>query len=682
MPNRLAQEKSPYLLQHADNPVDWHPWGEEAFRRAREEDKPVLLSIGYATCHWCHVMAHESFEDEEVARALNRDFIAVKVDREERPDVDSVYMQVCQALTGAGGWPLTVFLTPDKKPFFAGTYFPKASAYGRPGFLDVLAAIVQTWRNQREKITGAGDQITRALRQRPQAGEAELSEQTLEKGYWQLAKSFDPKQGGFGAAPKFPTPHHLTFLLRWHLRQPTSRAREMAERTLTAMRMGGLFDHVGWGFHRYSVDAQWLVPHFEKMLYDQAQLAYAFLEAFQLTGQELYQRTAREVIGYVLRDLTSPEGAFYSAEDADSEGVEGKFYVWTPAEVKQVLGEELGGLFCSHYGLTPEGNFEHGLSIPHEREPVEAVAARRGLETGEAERLLAEARRQLFAAREKRVRPLTDDKVLTAWNGLMIAALAKSAQALGEGEHLAAAQRAADFVLAELTDDKGRLLRRWREGQTLGPGYLDDYAFFLWGLIELYEAGFEPRRLEEALALARQMHELFWDDVGKGFFYTPHHAEDLIVREKDLYDGATPSGNSTAAWCLLRLARLTGDTAWEKRAGELMRAFSAQVDQTPMAYTQLLMALDFAQGPSREVVVAGPAEAGAPELMAAAQRAFLPRRALVLKPDGPRGEALAELAPYVREMGPVEGRAAAYVCQGFACQAPVTGVEELREALA
>ncbi len=683
MPNRLAQEKSPYLLQHANNPVDWLPWGEEAFAKAQAEEKPVFLSVGYATCHWCHVMAHECFEDQEVAEALNRDFISIKADREERPDVDSVYMTVCQALTGAGGWPLSVFLTPDKKPFFAGTYFPKTTMMGRPGFLDVLANISLMWRDDRERILDTGENITDAIRHKPNAQKAELDNKTLEKAYWQMFKSFDGKWGGFGTAPKFPTPHHLKMLLRWQLREPNSKALEMVETTLKAMRRGGIWDHLGLGFHRYSVDERWLAPHFEKMLYDQALLALAYLEAYQLTGNELYAQTARDVFTYVLRDMTAPEGAFYSAEDADSEGEEGLFYVWTPQQIKEVLGDdESSDFFCRYYDIGEQGNFEHGCSIIWENKLLAPLAKHHGMTEEQAIELLAKARERLYLAREKRERPLKDDKVLTAWNGLLIAALAKGAAVLGQNEYREAAALATGFILTHLIDQEGRLMRRWRKGETQGTGYLDDYAFLIWGLIELYEAGFDPTHLGAALEMADKAGQQFWDDLHHGYFYTPHHGEDLIVREKDLYDGATPSGNSGMALNLLRLSRLTGDSAWEQRAGKLMEAMSAQVDQQPMAFTQFLIALDFTLWPAREIVVAGdPEDSATRELLAVVQQRFLPNRALLVKPSGSVGEQLSELAQFTADMQPADDGPAAYVCRDFACQRPVSDPTELEKVL-
>jgi len=681
VPNRLIKEKSPYLLQHAHNPVDWHPWGQEALEKAKAEDKPVFLSIGYATCHWCHVMAHESFEDEDVARVLNELYVPIKVDREERPDIDQVYMTACQVLTGQGGWPLSAFLTPEGKPFYVGTYFPKTSRMGRPGFLDLLAMLAEKWRLERKTVLKAADQLTEALK-----GPAEIKAQdlkpdleVLELGYQQLAKAYDPEWGGFGQAPKFPTPHNLSFLLRWHVRDPGSTALEMVEKTLTAMRQGGLFDQVGLGFARYSVDARWLVPHFEKMLYDQALLALAYLEAFQVTQKALYAQVAEEIFTYVLRDMTSPEGAFYSAEDADSEGREGLFYVWTPQEVIEELGRDLGELFCRFYDLTPAGNFEHGLSIPHMSVPVEMLARQKGIEVQELENQLDQARRRLFARREGRVRPLKDDKILTAWNGLMIAALARGSQVLGEPRYAQAATRAFDFLDKNLKQDNGTLLRRFRQGQAAYPGYLDDYAYLVWGLLELYETAFEIRFLEAALALNRTMLELFRDDTSGGLFYSGRENESLIARTKEVYDGALPSGNSVAALNLLRLGRMTGETGLETKADELIKAFSGQVGRYPAVHTHFLMALDFLAGPSREIVIAGPVDDPAVQAMIRSVRnKFMPNKIILLKQEG---QPLESLAPFVESMKPRLGRPTFYLCQGYACRRPITDPAEVEAAL-
>jgi len=684
MANHLVNEKSPYLLQHAHNPVDWYPWGEETFKKAERESKPIFLSIGYATCHWCHVMAHESFEDEEVARILNKNYISIKVDREERPDVDQVYMTACQALTGQGGWPLSVFMTPEGKPFFVGTYFPKTSRFGRPGLIGLLTMLADKWRSENEIVRKSADQLTQTL-QSPTDIDGCGSipgPETMRLCYQQLSSSFDSRSGGFGRAPKFPTPANLNFLLRQHHREGDSRPLEMVEKTLAAMRWGGLFDQIGFGFHRYAVDAQWLVPHFEKMLYDQALLALAYTEAFQVTGRALYARVTNEIFTYVLRDMTSPEGGFYAAEDADSEGHEGRFYVWKPQEVKETLGLDLGELFCRFHDITPAGNFEAGFSIPHVSTPVKAFAEREGLKPADLEIRLEEARRILFARREKRVHPFKDDKILTAWNGLMIAALAKGSQALDRPEYAEAAVRAFDFISARLMKRNGRLMRRYRQGEAAYQGYLDDYAFLVWGLIELYETTFEVRFLEQALTINRVMLELFWDNDKGGLFFTGRDNEPLVARQKDVNDGAMPSGNSVAALNLLRLGRMTGDTRLENRADELVRAFAGPVNDYPMAHAHFLMALDFMSGSGSEIIIAGDPSNEAVRAMAqAVRKRFLPGKVLLLRPGGEDGRGLAVLAPFTEAMRPQDGRPTAYLCQGYACRRPLTNQADLEEAL-
>jgi uncharacterized protein YyaL (SSP411 family) len=682
--NRLKDEKSPYLLQHAENPVDWYPWGEDAFQRARKEDKPTFLSIGYATCHWCHVMAHESFEDEEVARLLNKHYVAIKVDREERPDVDKIYMHVCQALTGHGGWPLSIFMTPEGKPFFAGTYFPKSKRMGMPGFIDILEQIAAMWQNDRASILKSSEAITAAIQPESDvdASVHELNSETLKKGYTQLARTFDPSWGGFGPAPKFPTPHHLTFLLRWHKRSRDSKALEMVEDTLMAMRRGGIFDQIGYGFHRYSVDEKWLVPHFEKMLYDQALLAMAYIEAYQATDKIAFDDAAREIFAYVLRDMTAPDGGFYSAEDADSEGKEGLFYVWTPKEVKKHLGKETGELFCRFYGITEEGNFEEGRSIPHIRVPLEAFAKKEGLDVTRFRKILKGARAKLFDLRKERVPPLKDDKILTSWNGLMIAALAKGYKAFGDQVYVEAARRAAAFVLKNLKTAKGRLLRRFRQGEAAYPGYLDDYAFLVWSLIELYEATFEVSYLEEAVSLNAAMIDTFWDKQGGGLFFTGKGNERLITQSKEIYDGALPSGNSVATLNFLRLSRMTGNVDLEERTQELTRAFSRQIQDQPIAYTHMLGALDFMIGPGQEIVIAGdPAQVGTQAMVRAIHKKFLPNKVLLLRAQGPADKRLVSLSPFVEAMRPVNQQPMVYVCEQYACKTPIKDVAELESAL-
>jgi uncharacterized protein YyaL (SSP411 family) len=689
--NRLAREKSPYLLQHARNPVDWYPWGNEAFERARAEDRPIFLSIGYATCHWCHVMERESFESHEIASILNSGYVPIKVDREERPDIDHVYMTVCQALTGSGGWPLTVVLTPDGRPFLAGTYFPPETRFGRPGLKEVLYQVLSAWESQRERVESVAGQIVEAVRGEYVGTPGDRPDVSLlTRGFEHLQQRFDEEYGGFGTAPKFPTPHQLTFLLRHWKRTGDGRALDVVERTLRWIRRGGIYDQLGFGAHRYSTDREWLVPHFEKMLYDQALLMMAYAETHQATGDALYASVALEIANYVARDLTSPEGAFYSAEDADSEGEEGKFYVWTYAELRDALGAEEAALFARAYGVEEKGNWidpaagAHltGTNILHLTEDPLALARDTGLEPAELAKRLEADRVKLLEIRSRRVRPLRDDKVLTAWNGLMIAALAKASVALGEPRLAQAAERAAAFIETHLLRADGRLLARWREGEAAHPAYLDDYAFLAWGSLELYEATFDPSHLERALALVEDMERLFWDEKEGGFFFTGSDAEPLLARTKEIYDGALPSGNSVAVLVLLRLARMTGRSQLERRADETVRAFGGSVSRLPGAHTQLLGALDFAFGPTREVVVAGARNAAETRaLLDAARGRFAPRTVFLLREPGDAGAAIARLAPFTAAQGPVGGKAAAYVCENFACKTPVTDPSALASAL-
>ena len=682
--NRLIHEKSPYLLQHAENPVDWYPWGDEAFQKAKKEDKPIFLSIGYATCHWCHVMAHESFEDYKVAEILNKYFIAIKVDREERPDIDQIYMSACHTMAGRGGWPLSIFMTPDGKPFFAGTYFPKSSRMGMPGFKNIIVQLAAIWQRDRKRMYRVSEEITNAIQPKADRGAPALSLdlRTLKRGYEQLARAFDPIWGGFGPAPKFPTPHNITFLLRWLKRNQDSEAQQMVEKTLDAMRCGGIFDQIGFGFHRYSVDEKWLVPHFEKMLYDQALLSMAYIEAYQATGKSQYAHVAREIFTYVLRDMTSHEGGFYSAKDADTEGKEGLFYLWKPEEIKRHLGKDLGDLICRFYDISANGNFEDGRSIPHIPVAPEIFAKQEGMDLEELEILLERARKQLFEVREKRIRPFKDDKILTSWNGLMIAALARGYQVLGDAAYLKAARHAAGFILEKLRKADGRLLRRYRQGDAAYPGYLDDYAFLVWGLIELYEATFEIRYLKEAISINEAMMDLFWDKPGGGFYFTGKENEVLITRSKEIYDGAIPSGNSIATLNLLRLGRMTGNIDLEKKADRLAKAFSKQVADYPMGYTQFLIALDFMVGPSREIVISGdPALEITREMVATIHKMFLPNKVLLLRPDGEAGKMLSALAPFVTDLLPIDNQTTVYLCEEYACKIPITDVHELKLAL-
>lgn len=596
VPNRLAKEKSPYLLQHQYNPVDWYPWGPEVFKRAVSEDKPLFLSIGYSTCHWCHVMERESFEDEEVAAVLNAGYISVKVDREERPDLDHLYMTFCQAMTGHGGWPLTIIMTAEKKPFFAGTYLPKESRMGIPGLLELLKKVAELWREDRDKLVQTGDELTEYVaRQLFEPQTDRLSAEVLDYAFEELATYFDPVYGGFGSAPKFPSPHNLLFLLSYHRYKAEPQALEMVEKTLEQMYKGGIFDHLGFGFARYSTDQKWLVPHFEKMLYDNALLAIAYLDAYQITGKSLYRDVAEKVFGYVLREMTSPEGTFYSAEDADSEGVEGKYYLWTPAEVEKVLGEEAGTAFCRIYDITEKGNFA-GSNIPN---LIGKALEKLSRNTNDGGSSHEQCRQKLLAARAKRIPPFKDDKILTGWNALMIAALAIGSRVLEEhaAEYLGLAEKAFAFLRQRMVNAEGRLLARYRDGEAAYPAYLDDYAFLVWALLELYQSTGRAAYLEEALFWNEQLLSLFGvRDKREGtlhLYMTGSDSEDLLLRPWEIYDGALPSGNSVAAWNFLRLADFTGNEMMHKNAEQLFLGVGGNIKVNPMGHTFLLRAYCF-----------------------------------------------------------------------------------------
>jgi len=685
VPNRLIREKSPYLLQHARNPVDWYPWGPEAFGRAAAEDKPVFLSIGYATCHWCHVMAHESFEDEEVAALLNRDFIAIKVDREERPDIDSTYMTACQLLTGQGGWPLTIIMTPEKKPFFAGTYIPKERRFALQGLLDLLPRVAQAWHTRRSELLQSAERITRSLVEPgPKMSSREPDTLLLDEGYQDLLLRFDADNGGFGTAPKFPSPHVLLFLLRYGREHPGSRATGMVVTTLDAMRDGGIRDHLGGGFHRYATDAGWRVPHFEKMLYNQALLLMAYTAAFLATGEIRYRETAEEIITYVCRDLAMPEGAFASAEDADSAAGEGAYYLWSRDEIRSVLGPDDAELAGQVYGLLPRGNFSGNgtgepLNILYRPVPLADLAASYGLTEPILADRIATIRKQLLAARMLRPRPARDDKVLADTNGLMIAALAQAGRAFKNRDYTGRAERAMAFVLGTLGTGGGRLLHRYREGEASIPAFADDYAFVILALIELYESTFDTRYLAEAIAKEEVFEAHFLDPDNGGFFGVADDAEHLFGRKSVCYDGAVPSANSVAAENLIRLFRLTGNPAYEDRADKLARAFLDQVRDQPSAYCWFLSALDRALASSQEIVIVGHPGAGDTEAMIAeVYSRYLPDTTVLFRPaSGPGVAALADLAPFTRALVMQEEKATAYPCTGTACLKPVTDPAEL-----
>ena len=682
--NRLIFEKSPYLLQHAANPVDWYPWGEDAFQQAAKEDKPVFLSIGYATCHWCHVMEKESFENSQAADLINKHFIPIKVDREERPDIDQIYMAVCQAVTGTGGWPLTVILTPEKKPFFAGTYIPRASRFGRTGLLELIPRIGALWAHQRNELLESAEKITNHLQEANQNLAGDLEPNLVQGAFEQLRSRYDPDQGGFGSAPKFPSPHNLIFLTRYWKGTGEPEALSMVEKTLRKMRLGGIFDQIGFGFHRYSTDSAWRLPHFEKMLYDQALLSLAYTEGYLATGKDEYAQVVREVLRYVLRDMTAPEGGFYSAEDADSEGEEGLFYLWRENEFRENLGPEAAQMFSYLFNLKGEGNFAEeatgtltGRNLLYLNAPLEDLAEEVDLEPGELVRLWEEVRAHLFAVREGRVHPLKDDKILTDWNGLMIAALAKAGASLGETGYINAASKAADFIWTHLRTEEGKLLKRYRDGEAGLSAHLDDYAFLIWGLLELYEAEFQTEHLVRAHTLTKVMINEFWDPEGGGFFFTATGQSDLIHRNKEIYDGALPSGNSVAFHNLIRLGRMLLKTDYEEMAYAIGEAFSAQVNQIPVGHTQLMAGLLAAESPPCEVVISGdPESPDTREMIIRLRKLYSPHKVVLLRPTDP-DPGLFDLVPILEEQVPIGGQAAAYVCTNYQCSAPTTDVEEL-----
>lgn len=681
--NRLQFEKSPYLLQHAHNPVDWYPWGDEAFEKARREHKPIFLSIGYATCHWCHVMERESFEDMEVASLMNEAFVSIKVDREERPDIDGVFMNVAQMLTGSGGWPLTIIMTPDKKPFFAGSYFPKESRFGRIGMLTLIPHIQKIWITRYRQILNTADQIAAYLRQEshPQkTAQNNLDETILEAAYHELAGRFDKKYGGFGHAPKFPMPHTLLLLLRYWKHNGNQQALEMVERTLNALRLGGIYDHVGFGFHRYATDARWLTPHFEKMLYDQALLAIAYTEAYLATKKEEYARTAHEIFTYVLRDMTAPAGGFYSAEDADSEGVEGKFYLWTTDEILHVLGAEQTEFALRVFQFRPDGNFldqttgrRTGNNIIHLQKPLVDLASELGRSAREIQKQIEAIRQKLLAARVLRVHPQKDDKILTDWNGLMIASLAKAAQVFDKPRYTEAAEKAVRFIWQSMRGKKGRLLHRYRDDEAAISANINDYAFLIWGLLELYETTFRVDYLAKAITLNDDLIEHFEDEQNGGFYFTADDGEQLFARQKELHDGAIPSGNSVALLNMLRLGRITANPELENKAVTLMRASAGTIERSPSAYAFFLLSGDFAVGPTYEVVIVGDPDAEDTKNMLRALRSrFLPNKVVLFRQANRKSDKIVHLAPHIEPYRSLDGKATAYICRDNICSLPTT----------
>ena len=680
--NRLADETSPYLLQHASNPVDWYPWGDEAFAAAKAQDKPVFLSVGYSACHWCHVMERESFENENIAALMNEHFISIKVDREERPDVDQIYMAAVQAMTGHGGWPMSVFLTPDGRPFYGGTYYPPADRQGMPGFPRVLESVARAYKDRRGEIDNAADAMTKQLESLGAVpeGKAELSAGLLDAAARALSRSYDPVNGGFGDAPKFPHPMDLRFLLRHHKRAANPHSLHVARQTLDKMAGGGIYDHLGGGFARYSTDARWLVPHFEKMLYDNALLASTYIEAFQVTKSDEYAQVARETLDYVLDRMTSPEGGFYSTEDADSEGEEGKYYVWTLDEIREVLGPDRAPAFAAAYDISPGGNWE-GHTILNRPKPLAEVAKELGRDEAGLQAELDESRRALLEVRERRVPPGKDEKVLASWNGLMIAAMAEGANALIDPRYLEAARSASRFILDTMRDEDGRLLHSYKDDRPRFAGCLDDYANFADGLTRLFENGGGSEFILAAIDLSERMIAEFRDEEDGGFYFTGSDHESLIARPKDAIDNATPASNAMAATALLRLAALTGRADFEEAGAGALKSARGLIERAPSAAGQSLIALDFHLGPPREAaVIAGDDPAEYRAVLAAIGERFEP--GLVVAPAAePPAERLVKAVPLLESRRSVEGRATTYVCERFACKAPVVGVEGTIRAL-
>ncbi len=677
-PNHLVDEKSPYLLEHAFNPVDWYPWGKAAFDKAKAEDKPIFLSIGYSTCHWCHVMRDESFEDEKIAAVLNEKFVSIKVDREERPDLDEIYMKAVTALTGSGGWPLSVFLTPDLKPFYGGTYFPPVPGRGLPAFPEILNVIADSWKNKRQDVLQSSDELTRIIREGYELrGGGALSKTLLDNAYAVIVARHDSQFGGFGRAPKFPMPSYLSFLLRYHSRTGRDAALNPVMKTLDAMASGGIHDQLGGGFHRYSTDRYWLVPHFEKMLYDNAILARVYADAYRVTRAERYAATARDTLHWILEEMASPEGGFYSAQDADTVEGEGYYYSWTPADVSSVLGEKDAAVFCDYFGVTREGNFG-GRSILSISGSAEKTGQRLGVTAGQVVETLENGKRALLRVRRKqRSRPAVDDKILSSWNGLAISAFANAYQALQEQTFLTAAKRCAEFILANMVKENGdrRLYRRCRGGDVAIEGNLEDYSFLIQGFIDLYEASFDTKWMEASAMLAQEMIELFWDEKGAGFFLTP--PGEGIAAIKEGYDGPTPSGNSVASLDLLRLAEFTGKEEFRERAENTLRLFAEEMESSPESHAEMLSAVDFSFG-SREIVIALPdGTLSSAAVVKEVQSRYLPTKVLAVASRNPG----SLMAPLTEGKVPLNGMPTVYICENFACKAPLTDIAALREKL-
>lgn len=668
IPNKLGFEKSPYLLQHAYNPVDWYPWGEEAFTKAKEENKPIFLSIGYSTCHWCHVMAHECFEDEEVATLLNKYFICIKVDKEERPDVDTIYMTICQATTGHGGWPLTIFMTPDQKPFYAATYIPKTSRYGMAGLLDILEQVHMQWTQNPEDMIKTGDQLTEIMKTEfeSKGNVGTVSKELISLAVSEFKQTHDHQYGGFGHAPKFPTPHNLMFLLRYACMEADEQTLYMVEKTLEQMYRGGIYDHIGYGFARYSTDEKWMVPHFEKMLYDNALLAITYLEAYQYTKKDLYRVVGEQILDYIAREMTDKDGGFYSAQDADSDGIEGKYYIFTPEEINSVLDNDDAGFFCNYYDITKDGNWEGGYSIPNRLTPKEL--------NPENERVVRLCK-QIYDYRRDRNVLHKDDKILTSWNALMITAYAKAAQILQKKEYSDVAIRAVDFIERSLTDKNDRLYVRYRDGDAAFMGHIDDYAFYCMSLICVYEATFDITYLKRAITLTDQMIEQFWDENKYGFYLYAKDSEQLIYRPKEVYDGATPSGNSVAGYVLQRLSHITGKKRYQEFADKQLSFLAGQVKDYPAGYSFSMMAFMGALYPSKEIVCVEGEKEEFNELSIYMAAHFEPNTVAIVK-NSDNEDELLKIADYVKDYHTVNEKMTYYVCENYSCMAPTNKLVE------
>lgn len=688
--NKLGYEKSPYLLQHADNPVNWYPWGEEAFNASEEENKPIFLSIGYSTCHWCHVMEKESFEDISVAKMMNKAFVNIKVDREERPDIDKIYMTVAQMMTGSGGWPLTIIMTPEKKPFFAGTYIPKQSQHGRIGMLELIPRIEEIWNLQKDEILDSAEKITSKITEFSNGGPPEkLDESILEKAFLALSKMFDSEYGGFGNAPKFPTAHNLMFLLNYWKKTGNEKALQMVEKTLISMRNGGIWDHIGMGFHRYSTDRKWILPHFEKMLYDQALNALAYIDAFQATGKSNYKETTIEIFKYILGSMRSKEGGFYSAQDADSEGKEGTFYVWNIDEIKNILSEKDAGIVAEVFNLKEKGNFleeatreQTGSNIFYLNKSIARSASDLYISEEIMKKKLENARLKLNIEREKRVHPFKDDKILTDWNGLMITAFARAARVFNIKGYEEVAEEAIEFIFKKMFKKNNFLYHRYREGQVDIEANLDDYAFLIMALLELYESGFKTEHLKRAIKLNDTLIKHFLDSSNGGFYFTSDKSEKLISRQKESYDGAIPSGNSVSMLNLVKLSRITGDRDLEGKALKIADFFSGIIKNSPSSHTHMMASMSFIYGPSYEVFVVGKKDStNTLNILNVLNSNYLPNKVVIFRPSNEKESEIDKISDFSKSLKVIDGKTTVYVCKNYYCKLPTNDIDKILELL-